>query len=803
MSSKSFLLNTAAPIADLAALEGEWRIVAEARDRLPLPWLCLFGDAALQACTASCLQPAQVGGQPRHLLSKLALRNAAVAVKQAKENLRQARPLFERLARDPQVGARRWTEALEALDDLPLDWLVIDPGAVLQRPGLADAPALFAAALASGPGSLEAKRRLAGLDADASDDDNFPGMDAGILEPGRFPRRTRTPADTAKLRAQLARLDTCQLAQTPTGFEELPLDLAALEPPPAFWTDVAALARGRARATVSYGASTFMGRCRYYAAHLANVSSRRIRVERFASFVKAEDGGYRIAGRTGQWSNAKDFVERYGVPEDGWIPAGASVTDPVHLGDDAEGFHAYWCEDEAQQRFIALAPRPPSRTGGRIRTVDGRAAPAPADPWTPCPPSVRRVLEWQVGIAKRYAREKDKRTVECDLEGVRWLDDAVETHHRLGAKGRDAGNAALLGAFLGECLVRVFGGRWERLEETLCVRLGDATWFPFNKVEKQLANGRAQGDSVLGFFQGIGALQRKPASEQQQRLVALFKARRDYVFFIAQGAGEFARVRRIDGPWVYLDSAMTAGLRNAPELAIPLDGVTAFKVQDADGRPVDPAFAVVAPTQVLAQPAQPAMEAVLVQQRAAWLPRRERLHGPALEALLGARAPWMRGTEGLGEAFEKQRLLLTQGSLVWGALVQANMALFGPGANDHPAQMLVSRDPWFDARPAELRAIARRLYALKNTVPADPVEKALAARVSNESDHTLAWQLPPEITARPVTTAVVMVYRKHLPGGVLSGACFPLLMHPSTPAVMMLPAAFWTPELAALKDKVS
>jgi len=135
--------------------------------------------------------------------------------------------------------------------------------------------------------------------------------------------------------------------------------------------------------------------------------------------------------------------------------------------------------------------------------------------------------------------------------------------------------------------------------------------------------------------------------------------------------------------------------------------------------------------------------------------------------------------------------------------VQANMALFAPGENDHPAQMLFSRDPWFDARPAELHAIAQRLYALKNTAPADPVEKALAARVSNESDHTLGWQLPPELTARTVMAAIVMVYRKHLSRGVLSGACFPLLTHPSTPAVMILPAAFWTPELAALRATVS
>jgi hypothetical protein len=43
-----------------------------------------------------------------------------------------------------------------------------------------------------------------------------------------------------------------------------------------------------------------------------------------------------------------------------------------------------------------------------------------------------------------------------------------------------------------------------------------------------------------------------------------------------------------------------------------------------------------------------------------------------------------------------------------------------------------------------------------------------------------------------------MVFRKHVPNGVLSCGLFPILTHPSTPAVMMVPFEFWPIELIVL-----
>lgn len=43
-----------------------------------------------------------------------------------------------------------------------------------------------------------------------------------------------------------------------------------------------------------------------------------------------------------------------------------------------------------------------------------------------------------------------------------------------------------------------------------------------------------------------------------------------------------------------------------------------------------------------------------------------------------------------------------------------------------------------------------------------------------------------------------MVFRKHIPNGVLSAGSFPRRVHPATKAVMVLPFEFWPIELIVL-----
>ena len=111
---------------------------------------------------------------------------------------------------------------------------------------------------------------------------------------------------------------------------------------------------------------------------------------------------------------------------------------------------------------------------------------------------------------------------------------------------------------------------------------------------------------------------------------------------------------------------------------------------------------------------------------------------------------------------------------------------------------MYSRDSHFDARPHELKAIARRIFQLKNTTPTDANEKAVADRITNEMDRTMDWQLPDVISDKDVHATITMMFRRHLPNGILAASCFPILIHPATHAVMMVPCEFWPPDLIML-----
>ena len=58
---------------------------------------------------------------------------------------------------------------------------------------------------------------------------------------------------------------------------------------------------------------------------------------------------------------------------------------------------------------------------------------------------------------------------------------------------------SVLGSYLGECIVRCYGGHWAKGEDGWYVEFDRKnTAYPFAKVRKQFANGK--GDGVHSFF---------------------------------------------------------------------------------------------------------------------------------------------------------------------------------------------------------------------------------------------------------------------------------------------------------------
>jgi hypothetical protein len=151
---------------------------------------------------------------------------------------------------------------------------------------------------------------------------------------------------------------------------------------------------------------------------------------------------------------------------------------------------------------------------------------------------------------------------------------------------------------------------------------------------------------------------------------------------------------------------------------------------------------------------------------------------------------WMPNNDGLAGIYPLQNKLLRVGEITWGVLVQANMNLFKPGAQDHPAQTVYASGSGVD--PELLLRAASRLYQLKNTTPNDPQDRALAALISDEMERNFATTLPASFCpGQTLLTSSFMVMRAHLPGRTLRGNVFPLLAHPSVRAVMIVPQQFW------------
>jgi len=92
-----------------------------------------------------------------------------------------------------------------------------------------------------------------------------------------------------------------------------------------------------------------------------------------------------------------------------------------------------------------------------------------------------------------------------NAESVEWLDGLIE---RQRVRPEFADQEAVeritqtLGSFLGECVIRCYGGEWREQEGSWAVDFGGGeSAFPFNKVRKQFMNGA--GDSVLSWFETI------------------------------------------------------------------------------------------------------------------------------------------------------------------------------------------------------------------------------------------------------------------------------------------------------------
>ena len=146
--------------------------------------------------------------------------------------------------------------------------------------------------------------------------------------------------------------------------------------------------------------------------------------------------------------------------------------------------------------------------------------------------------------------------------------------------------------------------------------------------------------------------------------------------------------------------------------------------------------------------------------------------------------------------YEKQETLFRKGRIGWGALVEADDGVFAQGDDDLPGVLIYSEDEYFDARPAELAAIGARLLDLKSAGAVGAFELSRFAQlVRNDSGRPLGVAVPAALSAREPMLSSFVAIRSHLPDGILAGAWFPVLIHPSSVVPMIVPSTFWPPAL--------
>ncbi|XYH92783.1 hypothetical protein ACMHYB_33560 [Sorangium sp. So ce1128] len=94
-----------------------------------------------------------------------------------------------------------------------------------------------------------------------------------------------------------------------------------------------------------------------------------------------------------------------------------------------------------------------------------------------------------------------------DARSVEWVDGFIERQRVREDVGPEfVGRMVnVLGSYLGESIIRTYGGRWSFGEYGWCVEF-DArnAAYPFAKVQKQFSNG--SGDSIYSFFSAIPIL---------------------------------------------------------------------------------------------------------------------------------------------------------------------------------------------------------------------------------------------------------------------------------------------------------
>jgi hypothetical protein len=124
---------------------------------------------------------------------------------------------------------------------------------------------------------------------------------------------------------------------------------------------------------------------------------------------------------------------------------------------------------------------------------------------------------------------------------IAWVDEFIERQRsRPDLDGNTIdGLVNTIGSFLGEAIIRCYGGHWQNSDGEWAIYFDDQNAaFPFDKVRKQLTNGPE--DSIKSFFEQIPVLFQQYLQTPDHSLIA--DNLKQLEFFIRQAEEAYGRI---------------------------------------------------------------------------------------------------------------------------------------------------------------------------------------------------------------------------------------------------------------------
>lgn len=149
----------------------------------------------------------------------------------------------------------------------------------------------------------------------------------------------------------------------------------------------------------------------------------------------------------------------------------------------------------------------------------------------------------------------------------------------------------------------------------------------------------------------------------------------------------------------------------------------------------------------------------------------------------------------------RQKDIWREGKIVWGHIIVANRALWQPGENDLPGEVVYSLDApdteALEKLPKIARALSDAKFSEKPIEAFPPEEQEIVEHLRNERDRAFGMAVPPSFSqGLRCFTSTFWAHRAHLPEKALGGRLLPLLvLVKKVHDVLIIPGKFWPDDL--------